>query len=74
MQNTKNPIYRIESCMFKRKKDSVNEPGLLLNEGDIGVLDKNGILLPKVWNLHTVSELVITTEFFKRDHKPTLKC
>lgn len=40
---------RIETCEFKREKDSPWEPGLLFNEGDIGIMDTSGKFVPKVW-------------------------
>jgi len=36
--------------MFKRKKGSEWEPGLLLNEGRLGILDRYGKLVDGCWD------------------------
>jgi hypothetical protein len=47
---SKDPIYRIETCKFQREENGEWEPGILINEGTKGILDKNGQTVPEVWD------------------------
>lgn len=47
-QNEK--IYRIETCKFQREKDSEWEPGILFNEGDMGIHDAQNQKPDQVWD------------------------
>lgn len=42
-------IHRIELCEFQRKEDDDFEVGLLLNEGELGIIDMNGKQTGDVW-------------------------
>jgi len=42
-------LWRMESCRFQRKKHSKWEIGILLNEGELGILDRNGKKVNKAW-------------------------
>ena len=54
-------LYRIETCEFQRvNSDSEWERGLLLNEGDLGVLDKYGRITTDIWTWRRSSVLVIS--------------
>lgn len=63
-------IYRIESCSFKRLEDNEYEPGLLLNEGELGILDAFGKIVGECWTWIRETELVIQTDFLDRTSYP----
>jgi len=42
-------LYRIEICRFQREENSDWEIGLLLNEGDLGILARDGSIPSEVW-------------------------
>lgn len=52
-------LYRIETCQFKRTKNAEWENGLLLNEGDLGILDEYGKLPTDVEDWRVNSEFVL---------------
>ena len=52
-------LHRIETCTFKREKDSTYEKGLLLNEGELGIIDMNGNKVSEVWNWERSSFLAV---------------
>lgn len=56
------PLWRIETCEFKREEHSEYEIGLLLNEGALGILDRFGQLVPRVWTWKRLSYFVIDIE------------
>lgn len=55
-------LYRIETCIFKRTKDSSWEAGFLLNEGRLGILDKYGRIVLNCWNWKRRSALAIDVD------------
>ena len=52
-------LYRIDACIFKRTQESWWVPGLLLNEGDLGIIDCYGTLLDEVWTWRRDSTFAI---------------
>jgi len=52
-------LYRIESCWFKREKYDEYEPGLLLSEGNCGIMDQGGKIIVDVWDWRKDSALAI---------------
>jgi len=62
-------LYQIGTCVFKRTEDGVWEPGLLLNEGSIGILDRHGQHVPKVHDFKRVSGVnLVVYPFFADDY------
>lgn len=52
---------RLETCLFKRKEDDpLWETGVLVAEGDGGILDLEGKIVPEVWDHHRTSQQVMT--------------
>lgn len=49
MSEKKQTIHRIETCTFRRDEHSINEIGLILNEGDLGIIDVHGEKPKEVW-------------------------
>jgi hypothetical protein len=42
-------IKSIQTCVFTRQRGSIIEEGLLINEGAVGIIDKDGLLVTDVW-------------------------
>jgi len=55
----KEKLWRIETCSFKRNKDSEYERGLLLNEGDLGVIDMYGKPVKEVYHWRRISDFAL---------------
>jgi hypothetical protein len=52
---------RVETCQFKRKRASVWERGVIINEGNGPIIDMKGEVVPApIWNWRAVGENVIT--------------
>jgi hypothetical protein len=50
-------LNRIELCRFKKDSGSSWEVGLLLNEGELGILD--GKIVPEVWTWRRLSDFAL---------------
>jgi len=57
-------IYRMESCSFKRNEISPFEFGLILNEGDLGIIDSHGNQVKEVWTWEREYSFSLETRFF----------
>ena len=49
MSDRKVKLGRIEICRFTREENGPMEFGLLLNEGDLGILDRHGQMPSDIW-------------------------
>lgn len=49
-ENKISSLYRIETCKFQREQNGDWEYGFLLDEGEVGIIDPDGIRIMKVWN------------------------
>lgn len=58
-------IYRIETCIFWRKQNGPQEWGLLLNNGEEGIIDHNGVIVPKVWDWRRTNGFVLDLDGLK---------
>jgi hypothetical protein len=52
-------INSIETVEFKRRRGGEVEAGLLLNEGDLLIIDRFGKAVPQVWNFQKIPGLSI---------------
>ena len=59
MMTKKPTIHRIETSYFRRKEHEEYEIGLLLNEGDLGILDQFGKLVGDCWTWERDSSFAI---------------
>lgn len=52
-------LNRLELCVFQREKKGQFEPGILLNEGSLGIIDKKGNQVGEVWDYRPKSEFAV---------------
>lgn len=48
------PLHIMYAVLFQRDKDSDFEPGILLNDGELGILDENGNKVSECWDYRTI--------------------
>lgn len=58
-------LFRVETCRFKRTSESKWERGLLLNKGDLGIIDVYGVFVPALFKWERVSKMVWVTSWFE---------
>lgn len=59
-------ILRVETCRFKRTKDTPWEYGVVVNEGAGPIIDMDGKVVPSepvIWNWTPVSDSLLTVKF-----------
>jgi len=66
----KQKLYRLETCRFNRGERGEYESGILLNEGELGILDLNGEIVPEVWNWEHEEGFVIDLASIGFSFKP----
>ena len=52
-------LNRLQLCVFQREENGQHEPGLLLNEGSLGIIDKKGKQVEKVWDYRIRPEFAV---------------
>lgn len=52
-------ITSIETAIFKRKKGAKTEIGLLLNEGDMKIVDERGKIVRKIWSFQSIPGIAL---------------
>jgi formylmethanofuran dehydrogenase subunit E len=58
------PMAAIETCIFKRTKDSAWEPGIRLETKGVKILDREGNEPAEVWDYKEYSGFKIETDWF----------
>jgi len=60
-------IYEICACRFKRSESGEWEPGIALNGGSMGVIDRHGNEVEEVWEIDRTGDFILNMEWFFTD-------
>lgn len=69
MVDKKETIHRIETCYFYREEHGKAEIGILLNEGDLGIIDKFGKLVEECWTWERFGFFVLDLDLAELEEK-----
>lgn len=69
MCDKKETIHRIETCYFYREENSQAEIGILLNEGDLGILDKFGKLVGECWTWERLTVFALDLDLAREEER-----
>ncbi|ADI02584.1 hypothetical protein [Syntrophothermus lipocalidus] len=60
----KERLYALETCLFRRNGDGEWEPGIMLNDGHVGILDQYGSFVDECWEVKRVPGINLVLDVF----------